>query len=74
MMAKRKGQQTGRVVINVTPEQERAVALMVSETFIKYGVNKNDALVGLLAAACNSYGIEWPEHIKQPGKRNDLTP
>ena len=64
-MAKRKGQQTARVVVNVTPEQQKAVAIMLVETFTRYGVNQNDALLGLLAAACKSYGIPWPEHEKQ---------
>ena len=73
-MAKRKGSQTRRITINVTPEQEKAVAIMLAETFTRYGVNQNDALLGLLAAACNSYGIPWPEHVKQQGKRTNLIP
>lgn len=73
-MAKRKGQQTARVTINVTPLQQKAVAIMLAETLTRYGVNQNDALVGLLAAACRSYGIPWPEHEKRQGKRTDLKP
>jgi hypothetical protein len=68
-MAKRKGQQTARVIVNVTPEQHAAVhdALSMVNT-----PSKNDVLLDLLKFLCESYGIPWPEHVKQQGARNDL--
>ena len=71
-MTKRRGQQTGRVVINVTPEQEAAVKATLRQFKATYGKSSNDALVSLLQAFCERYGdgIEWPEMEKQMEGKN----
>lgn len=79
----RKGQQTERVTINVTPEQRDAVdtALMryiAYETVVKRKhpevkiPSENDVLLMMLRSLCSAHDVEWPEHVKQQGKRTDL--
>jgi len=78
----RKGQQTERVVVNVTPEQWAAVeeaiahAIAVHMAFPTDGVKpkKNDVLLKMLQALCRNENVEWPEHVKQQGARTDLKP
>jgi hypothetical protein len=73
-MAKRRGQQTARIVINVTPEQEAAVGEALNAKVEKYNEadSRNDVLLSHLKLICESVGIVWPEHVKHPGKRTDL--
>jgi hypothetical protein len=71
-MAKRRGQQTARVVINVTPEQLAATELMLAEAKRRLGIGKNTALISLLELACKAYEVEWPEFVSQQGRRTDL--
>lgn len=69
----RKGQQTERVVINVTPEQLAAVDEALAIAKVKATKSsQNDILLVALVMFCDSAGVEFPIHEKHQGKRNDL--
>ncbi len=83
----RKGQQTGRISVNVTPEQETAFNTMLDE-MVEFRKNlhaqfpvtwsllsRNDILLDMLKKFyLDHYSrvADWPEHEKQQGKRTDL--
>lgn len=85
MAAHGKGYQTERVVVNVTPEQAAAVDAAIQKQISfheKYRqrnpklnlprLTQNDVLLNLLEGLCHDENVDWPEHVKAQGQRNDL--
>lgn len=71
----RKGQQTERVTINVTPEQKAVVseAIAIAQRQAPEW-SKNDILLVAMVMFCESAGLDFPEVEKHQGARTDLKP